>query len=198
MSLLEQVIAFSIEKDNGIEQKMNISSSTFEGFLRQQVKKVYDSVKKPYLQQEFEEDRNFSHVAGLKYKHRDRGGRIVFDLHVYVSIKPVFMYSGKEEDWPGRIYLGVNYEHSDFSRYSGGEGKFRTSYSGGEGPFRPSDTLLFVETATLPRLEPLTGLAVQLSEHLLGQRVPFTVDYFRNETIMNNELNDKYGGNSKR
>ena len=183
MSLLEQVVSFSIERSAEIEQRYQKEGKSFEGFLRQAVREVYDQLEKPFHKEYVSMECGPVNVASIKYNTHDAPKRDpqVLEIPVLgdpkekvsysmcINVSDGCMLSGHPEgNWPGTIYLGIDTEHSDFGQYKGVD--------------------VDREFLNLPVL----SLAEKVAFHLLHQEMPFALRFFDDANIMMEELTDIY------
>ncbi len=165
MARLEHIICFFIE-EKGVKKILELRERTFDGFLRDQVQAVYNSLTDPYRKIGFCAEKFAGLAAELDFKYSDEKGKMVFDLRTILSSGAPFL-GLSEENWPGRIYTGIDYESSNFTQYEGGETR---------------------EFGTLP----VQGFSLRMAQHLLKHEIPFSVRPFRDETELLERIKRMY------
>ena len=183
MYMLEQVVSFSIERSPEIEKKYQKEGKSFEGFLRQAVKEVYDRLEKPFRKEHLLMECGPVNAASIKYNTHDAPKRDpqVLEIPILgdpkdkvsysmrINVSDGCMLSGHPEgDWPGTIYLGIDTEHSDFGQYK-----------------NIDLTSIFLNLPVLP-------LAEKVAFHLLHQKIPFALRFFDDQDSMMQELTHIY------
>ena len=191
--MLEQVVSFSIERSPEIEQRYLKEGKTFEGFLRQAVRDVYDKLEKPFQKEyvsmecaqapvSYLEDGGQLLVASIKYNTQDaqtgdfqlgipilgdKKDKVSYSLQINVS-EGSMLDKSSAGNWPGTIYLGIDAEHSDFGQYK-----------------RVDRDKEFLNLPVLP-------LAEKVAAYLLHQEIPFALRFFEDVDNMMTKLTTIY------